>query len=158
MFRPIVDMSSNDIIRLWAGIELAGSDDCWLWTKGCNNGYGYLWLNGQPIIVTRALWFHWYGYDPGSLMVLHTCHNPPCCNPNHLYLGTQVENMQDMFAAKRATRRGEFGSKAFFMDELVKEIRQRVADGERQIDIANQFGVTRSCISNMVAGRTWSHF
>lgn len=87
--------SDTTIDRFWEKVEVLGEDECWCWQGAQRNGgYGHLYVNGR-----------WYGahrisYEInigpiGALCVLHSCDNPQCCNPNHLWLGTQTDNMVD---------------------------------------------------------------
>ncbi len=72
------------------------SNGCWLWT-GCvnNKGYGALYIRGKVEGAHRAYWEVYNGSIPDNMCVLHTCDNPPCVNPDHLFLGTQSDNMID---------------------------------------------------------------
>jgi HNH endonuclease len=92
--------------RLWSKVAKAGPDDCWLWQSQRNKkGYGQLSLNGKPRTVTRIIWKMLYGEIPESFWVLHSCDNPPCCNPAHLFLGLPKANTQDMLAKGRDGRK-----------------------------------------------------
>ena len=86
-------------------------DGCWIWTgaKGCR-GYGTIMLEGKRITAPHASMIIRYGcLEPGK-WVLHKCDNPPCCNPAHLFLGTQVDNVRDMFAKGRCNARPTDGT------------------------------------------------
>lgn len=74
---------------------------CWVWTGGLNSaGYGNIRLHNQYILAHR-LFFAMYREEPGSSFVLHVCDNPPCCNPDHHFLGDYDANMKDMTAKGR---------------------------------------------------------
>ena len=75
---------------------------CWEWQR-CKNpaGYGRVGLRGHDWIAHRLMWFCWHESDPGEAYVLHTCDNPACINPDHLFLGTQADNISDMCAKGR---------------------------------------------------------
>lgn len=94
------------LVRFWAKVQIAGEDDCWLWTAGRNGaGYGSLGKDSRSIMAHRASWLIHFGEIPNvepRLVVMHKCDNPPCVNPNHLELGTHSDNMQD------ALRKGRF--------------------------------------------------
>lgn len=84
--------------RFWAKVDQsAGAGNCWPWT-GCVNsdGYGCFHVDGKIVRATRIAWQYRNGARvPDSLMVLHTCDNPSCCNPVHLFLGDNGVNMRD---------------------------------------------------------------
>lgn len=90
--RPLAD-------RFWSKVDR--SADCWLWT-GARTPTGYGALHGQERLAPRMAWTLSVGPIPMGLQVLHRCDNPPCVNPDHLWLGTQQDNMADMIAKGRA--------------------------------------------------------
>lgn len=81
---------------------------CWIWTGATrgNNHYGALKINQKNSICTHRLSYQMYkGVVPDDLNVLHTCDNALCCNPNHLYLGTQLDNIKDRTLKQRTRNR-----------------------------------------------------
>lgn len=90
--------------KFWAQVDVRGPDECWPW-KGKSfrpSGYGNTSWSGQSIAASRLSWVLTAKIMPPShLFVCHKCHNPPCCNPNHLYLGTCSDNMRDAVSVKR---------------------------------------------------------
>lgn len=91
------------VVRFWEKVDIRGDDECWPWL-GVLRGTGkmaYGVFHGPERVASRAAWtFTWGAIDAG-MGVLHRCDNPPCCNPNHLFLGTQADNMRDMAAKGR---------------------------------------------------------
>lgn len=80
--------------RFWAAVDTTG--DCWLWTASkAGNGYGKIMVNGRRIGSHRLSYILHYGEIPEGLHVLHTCDNPLCVKPAHLFLGTHADNMRD---------------------------------------------------------------
>lgn len=84
--------------RFWKRVSITGKNDCWIWKlKPANKGYCQTWFGDNPCAkVHRVAWELTNGKIQNGLHVLHRCDNPPCCNPNHLFLGTQNDNNKDM--------------------------------------------------------------
>lgn len=85
--------------RLWPKIAKAGPDECWIWTASRNaTGYGTIQAEGglRPLLSHRVVYELTCGPIPAGMNVLHRCDNPACCNPDHLWLGSQIENIADM--------------------------------------------------------------
>jgi len=96
------------------------------------------------------------GPIPDGMQVLHRCDNPPCCNPAHLFLGTQADNIADMIAKRRGGAvSGEAHYRAKLTADQVSAIRARYAAGETQVALAREFGVSQTNISRIVRGTTW---
>ena len=77
------------------------SDGCWLWVGSINHRYGWLVVRGRKVRAHRFSYELAYGLIPVGLLVLHRCDNPPCVRPDHLFVGTQTDNMQDMLRKGR---------------------------------------------------------
>ena len=95
----------NDLLieeRLWGRLNVTSSG-CWEWTGAPNGvfGYGRIRFNGRRVLTHRLAWELSYGSVPGGLFVLHHCDNPPCCKPEHLFLGDNFDNMADKVAKGR---------------------------------------------------------
>lgn len=86
--------------RFWSYVAVSGG--CWPWLGGTDDdGYGQFLYKGNAVRSHRVAWIFTFGEIPNGLRVLHTCDNPPCCNPDHLFLGTQANNNADMVAKGR---------------------------------------------------------
>lgn len=87
----------------WRRVAVRGPDDCWPWT-GARAGkmrYGCLWWADRVRVAHRVAWELTYGPIPPGVQVCHSCDNPPCCNPAHLFLGDNQENVADREAKGR---------------------------------------------------------
>jgi HNH endonuclease len=98
-----VNLSESDEARFWTYIKKA--DGCWGWTGKPNGaGYGAMRVNGRTTRAHRVSWVIHNGSIPLGIHVLHRCDNPPCCNPDHLWLGTNADNMADKVRKNRQAR------------------------------------------------------
>lgn len=91
--------------RFWSKVEKNGPDECWPWLGAHDGrGYGQFYLNGRTRRATQVSWelAHKKSFPKGK-MCCHTCDNPPCVNPRHLWPGTMSENIIDSFQKGRST-------------------------------------------------------
>lgn len=88
--------------RFWEKVARRAEDECWQWTGARNrDGYGYLWNDGQMPRANRLVWELTNGPIPAGMEVCHSCDNPPCVNPAHLWLGTTGDNARDRETKRR---------------------------------------------------------
>ena len=154
--------------KFWPKVDVHGVDDCWEWQgRRIKTGYGHFWpgyraggerYRRNSIIAHRFAYQSVKGAIPLGLYVIHSCDNPACCNPNHLRLGTQTDNMQDMVSKGRAhSPKGMKNGRAKLTDLSVLDIRERHIRGESGVSIARVYGVTPTTISEVVARKIWRH-
>jgi hypothetical protein len=123
-----------------------------------NYGYGHFRLGGKTRYAHRvsALWAGIISDISDGSFVCHSCDNPSCVNPDHLWRGTPADNMEDKRKKGRATRgSAHHGSKLIESD--VRYIRAFLAAGANQRVVARNFGVSYATISQINTGRIWSH-
>ena len=149
--------------RFWPKVDTSGGPNaCWPWTASLHgNGYGQFNVShGHPVNAHRVAWELMDGPIPDGLDVLHSCDNPPCCNPLHLFLGTAKDNAADMVAKGRnrhGDARGMRHPNSKLTDDAVRQIRAAVAVGEPKRAIARRFGVNDRLIYMILDGSAWSH-
>lgn len=130
-------------------------DDCWEWQKSGVRGYGTFRWMGQTYLAHRAAYELYKGAIPEGLLVRHSCHNPACCNPQHLSLGTNADNSRDMTTAGRSNRGSRHGN-ARLTEEKVRRIREIYTPALRD-EIAAEYGVNRRTIQDAVNRVSWTH-
>ena len=144
--------------RLMSHVSVDESTGCWNWTGNIlPGGYGYMNIGGKQEGAHRVSYAYFNGEIPEDFMVLHkeNCHNRRCINPEHLYLGTHYDNMQDMRRADVV--KGEKNGMAVLTKEKVIEIKRIIRNREMVYrKIAERFGVSRQAIKDIALGRTWA--
>lgn len=151
--------------RFWEKVDTSlgygPKGDCWKWTGVVNSmGYGQLLISGKMKYTHRYSYQLHYGLFPDAMRVLHKCDTPRCCNPEHLFLGTQRDNVLDMMAKGRANFVPPIGSRhgGAKLNELqVIEIRRRHELGEQARPIAKDYNVDRTTIYLIVKRKIWRH-
>ena len=147
----------NTLSSVWARVEKRGPDECWLWRgHHAKFGYGVSTINCVPVLLHRVAWEMTHGPIPKGNFVCHKCDNPRCCNPNHLFLGTQADNMRDA-AVKGRMNRGEARWCAKLTEDDVREMRRLSASGERPAALSRKFGISLQNTIRVVRGQIWKH-
>ena len=124
------------------------------------DGYGQKWHDGKVWRAHRWAYTQAHGPIPKGQLVRHLCHNPGCINVDHLVLGTQQDNMDDMKRAERQTR-GETNGNVKLTEAQAREIYDqkypgKVPDGYTQ-DLANKYGVSGQTIRDIWRKNSWKH-
>ncbi len=135
---------------------------CWEWTGGHSRfGYGCFRYKERQQPAHRVAWELANGPIPTGLLVLHDCphgDNPRCVKPDHLFLGTQKDNLEDMTAkGRRKSVAGERHPKAKVTERQVIYIKKRLAHNEPCSEIAEDLRVNRSLVAHIKYGYSWKH-
>ncbi len=142
--------------EFWTKVER--TESCWIWQGAMwRNGYGRF-KDGPMMYAHRASYIITHGGIPYGLQILHRCDNRACVNPDHLFLGTQRDNMRDMVAKGRQgdkARQGTANGRSKLSPEDVAEIRKKHASGVSISAIAREYGVSRPNIRFIVTRVTW---
>jgi hypothetical protein len=139
--RPLLDRFFGNVVK---------ADGCWEWSGTRHPfGYGRITMDGKTTFAHRASWVIHRGPVPEGLFVRHKCDNPPCCNPDHLELGTAKQNMEDKCARGRAARGVNVGM-GKLLDEDVLAIRRVYLEGVGRSELARRYGVNRSVITRVI--------
>lgn len=163
----IVKITKSLKKRFWEKVDKRGPDECWEWLGSkAGNGYGTFSAGSREDIyyAHRLSWGIQNDHDPENSHICHTCDNPPCVNPRHLWRGTQSDNMKDMIRKGRGGGqfspedvRGVKNVKAKLTPKKVREIRSRHAQGTTQLEISKEYGVSRAMIGYIVRRDMWKH-
>lgn len=144
------------IASFWEKVDKAGANGCWNWTASQKEkGYGQFIWNGKMNRAHRLAWKLLRG-DPGDKEVAHRCDNRLCVNPEHLFLATHLENMQDCKAKGRHAH-GESNTRSKLTAEQVSELRSLRDKGWKFHELGARFGITSSHATNIYHRRAWSH-
>ena len=137
--------------RFWSYVHK--TDSCWLWRGHIENGYGRLCFNRKDTRAHRVAWTLTHGNIPGGLLVLHKCDVRLCVRPDHLFLGTTRDNVNDAISKHRHTRGEMHGNHKLTADD-VRFIR---ASTESNRSLATRFGVHITRIGHIRARKSWRH-
>ena len=141
--------------KLEASVTKGEPGECWTWDRCVDaKGYGVLRVGKKRKFAHRVSWEAHRGVIPDGLCVCHRCDNPPCTNPEHLFLGTNADNVADMVSKGRQRGGAREGVRTKLTAADVLSIR---ADGRPQRVIAKDYGVSRQSISNIKTRKTWWH-
>lgn len=135
------------------------ANGCWNVNPTARGGYGKIQAFGKPMSYHRVSYELFNGSIPKGLHVCHKCDNPKCVNPEHLFLGSSLDNMRDKISKGRhkGAKSGEQHHRAKLTIWQVEDIRKLCQLGEiSQYDIAELFGVSQTTVNNIKTGKRWS--
>jgi hypothetical protein len=136
--------------QAWVHVDRSNPTGCWPWSS-CRTikNYGELGHKGQKFAAHRVIAGLTIGPVDG-FVVMHTCDNPPCCNPGHLRIGSTKDNVIDM------CRKGRHPRQKLTADG-VRQIRSLAANGMSKTDIMQNFKVSEPCVRAVLSGRSWGY-
>lgn len=149
----------QEVSRFWSKVIILSIDNCWEWQGGINHdGYGNFYTNSDHIFAHIFSWESTFGKITNKdSRVLHKCDNPKCVNPNHLFLGTQQDNIQDMMNKGRQGHRfGRVNGRTVLSESDVYEIRKLREGGMTYKGIAKKKNVSEGCVNHVLNGRHWT--
>lgn len=134
--------------------------NCWIWTAGrLRNAKTKLYdraaftVKKTKLAAARWSYQHYKGYIKKGMLICHSCDNPLCVNPDHLFQGTHLDNMRDLYN-KKLHKHGESHGMAKLSEKTVLKIYN---DSLSNIETSKKYGVPLSTIWNIRNGKTWSH-
>lgn len=149
----------KDLCRFESKFDKGAVNECWIWKFGKDSdGYGNFWRLsvGDSVRAHRFSYESYVGPIPPGLVICHTCDNPSCVNPNHLFPGTSLENTVDAKLKGRMCK-GSRCHSALLTEETALEAKSYLSQGCRGADIAAFLGVSKSTIYKLKNGKSWKH-
>ncbi len=148
-------MKNPIINRIYAKIICDIKTHCWNWIGYLNkDGYGRMCISNKQYMVHRVIYEKLCGPIPKDKpCVLHTCDNPKCCNPIHLYVGTHQDNMDDMIKRNRSS----IGIKRYCAKLTEKDVLEIRQSKETLVILAKRFNVSFGNISHIKNHKKWKH-
>jgi len=144
--------------KFWKFVDKQDRSECWIW-KGGKNPYGKASVNGKHMGAHRLSYQLFKGIIPIGMQVLHRCDNKPCVNPDHLFLGTAKDNLEDAISKNRlnvhqSKNEGEKNGRRKITEDDVRSIRQ---SSESTTVLAKKYGLERHQIRLVQRRVRWSH-
>lgn len=145
---------SRESIRARHNQHVQVTPGCWLWTGfKTSSGYGRLGCGLKTLLAHRLAYELYVGEIPSGLGVLHRCDNPPCVNPDHLFVGDASDNNKDKMQKGRAPR-GETHPASKFTES---QVRAMLADKRPYNDIVAEYGISKPHLCGLKGGKFWRH-
>jgi hypothetical protein len=162
-----IELTKEEHERFWNKVWKLGCEaGCWLWVAATDpKGYGRVGFRDKVFLPHRISYALHHGSVPDDLFVLHRCDVPSCVRPDHLWLGTNRDNMLDASAKSRCGPQkypglyptGEGHANSKLTAEKVLEMRRLFSDGHDHASLSEKFGVTKANVGYIVRGKAWKH-
>ncbi len=135
---------------------LINDNDCWIWQKAKHRqGYGNLSYKRIPRLAHRVCWEVYFGEIPENIKVCHKCDNPSCVNPEHLFLGTQKDNVRDGIEKGRYENRAMGKRRNKLNYDEVLDIKRLNSEGMTRKELQKKYSVSPTCIAKILNGVSW---
>jgi hypothetical protein len=149
------NQQKNTLDDFWARVNRTG--DCWIWQGSKDrDGYGFFHWENKQVRTHRFVAQEVLKLDISYLEVCHTCDNPGCVRPSHLFVGTTKDNKKDSVRKGRHAK-GETHACAVLSERQVRYVRRMVENGVSRVLIAKELHVSKTCIDFIAQRRTWKH-
>ena len=136
----------------WTKVDRKGPDECWPWKGFVKlSGHGLTSIKGRPMHTSRKAWIVTHGPIKDGLQVLHKCDNAVCCNPDHLYLGTRIDNILDQWEQPAMANRGPRDGRRFLLtDEQLELLWLMRKEGATLRACADHFDISFTTVARYV--------
>ena len=145
--------------RFWSKVDKRRPDECWPWkaaVRRSDEGYGAFWIEGRHWPAPKVALMLTGEVIPAGMEVCHTCDNPPCCNPAHLFVGTRQDNNNDKVSKGRHAAVERMGN-ALLTDAAVRAIKAAPRTAAVKRELARTYGVKPDTIYDVWRNRSWKH-
>lgn len=145
--------------RFYTKIEKEDENGCWIWGASKNQyGYGQIAFQKKPILAHRLSYIIHKGNISKSCVIRHTCDTPACVNPNHLEIGTQADNMNDMWERKRGNTTIKSRGCHHYLSKLTEEQVKSIRSSNKTVqELSDDYNIKYHAMWNIVHKRTWKH-
>lgn len=149
--------------RFWSRVDKSGTNGCWLWlgcTCGSTSIYGTHGYQGKTYKAHRLAYELTHGPIPNGMLACHRCDNKLCVNPDHIFLGTQKDNISDMYRKGRnrnVSLRGEENHRSKYTTNQAVDVKTLRLNGTSMKQISELTGVSEPAVNSICQGRVWRH-
>ena len=149
-------MKPRDIDRFWSKVDKTAANGCWEWTAAKHkDGYGIFWVDNTVFLSHRISAKYFANLNIDNLCICHSCDNPSCVNPQHLFAGTQADNVKDMDnKGRRHNRKGINNGRAKLSENDIKDIQTKQLSYKEYM---KKYNISNKTVYNIWNNITWTH-